>query len=216
MWRRRSFFTWGEIQLHFQTAAATLEAAQARVDEVCGRVEHEMGEDVFSSNGDSLEEVVLLMLGMRHMTLATAESCTGGLLAQRLTAVPNSSRSFVGGAVTYSAETKTQFCGVGAEVIEREGSVSEAVARALAEGIVAATGASYGVGITGLAGPGGGTGADEGKPVGLVYIALAGEGETAVKEVRLMGGPGTGEVVCDAAWAGYGAAAAAVRVLRGL
>ena len=180
-------FHLGEIQLHFQTAAATMEAAQARVDEVCGRVEHEIGDDVFSSQGEGLEEVVLLMLGMRHQTLATAESMTGGLLAQRLTAVPNSSRSFVGGAVTYSGAAKTQFCRVPKELIEREGSVSEPVARVMAEGVLAATGASFGVAITGLAGPGGGTGRDEGKPVGLVYVALAGEGETEVKEVRLTG-----------------------------
>ncbi len=180
-------FHLGEIQLHFQTVAATMEAAQARVDELCERVEHELGEDVFSSNGDSLEEVMLLMLGMRHLTLATAESMTGGLVAQRLTAIPNSSRGYIGGAVVYTPETKTHFCKVPPELIEREGAVSEAVARALAEGIQSCTGASFGLAITGLAGPGGGFGADEGKPVGLVYIALAGEGETEVKEVRLTG-----------------------------
>jgi nicotinamide-nucleotide amidase len=177
----------GEIHLHFQMAAATLTAAQARVDEVAGRIEHEMDEDIYSSQGESLEEVVLLMLGMRHMTLAAAESCTGGMLAERLTAVAGSSRYFLGGAVVYSDALKTSFAGVPAEMIEREGPVSEPVARALAEGIRERTGASLGVGITGIAGPGPGTGADEGKPLGLVYIAVADSEGTQVKELRLTG-----------------------------
>ena len=177
----------GEIQLHFQAVGASREAAQARVDEVTGRVEQEMGDDVFSSQGESLEEVVLLMLGMRHRSVATAESCTGGLLGQRLTAVPNSSRSFVGGAVPYSAAMKTALCGVPQDLMEREGSISEAVARALAEGIRSRAEASIGIGITGLAGPGGGEGADAGKAIGLVYVAMADERGTEVKEVNLMG-----------------------------
>ena len=150
----------GEIQLHFQAAAATLEAAQARVDQVAEEIEHEMDDAIFSSHGESLEEVALLMLGMRHLSLAAAESCTGGLLAQRLTAIPGSSRYFLGGAVVYSDALKTSFCNVPPDVIEREGPVSEAVARALAEGIRERTGASIGIGITGIAGPGPGTGAD--------------------------------------------------------
>ncbi len=102
----------GEIQLHFQCAAASLAEAQQRVDAVAEEVEHEMGDDVFSAGGESLEEVVLLMLGMRHMTLAAAESCTGGMLAQRLTSVPGSSRYFLGGAVVYSDALKTTFADV--------------------------------------------------------------------------------------------------------
>ena len=177
----------GEIQLHFQCAKPTMEEAQARVDTLAEAIEEEMGDDIFASNSESLEEVVLLMLGMRHLTLATAESCTGGLLAQRLTAIPDSSRCFLGGAVVYVPELKTQFADVPAEVIEREGTVSEEVARLLAEGIRGRTGASVGIGITGLAGPGGGMGADAEKPVGLVYIGLAGAGATEVKEVNLTG-----------------------------
>jgi nicotinamide-nucleotide amidase len=175
----------GEIQLHFQCAKDTLEEAQARVDEVAGLVEHEMDEDVFSAQGESLEEVVLLMLGMRNMTLAAAESCTGGMLAQRLTAVPGSSRYFLGGAVVYSSALKTSMAGVPAELIESEGAVSEAVARALAEGIRARTGASIGVGITGIAGPGPGEGSDAGKPAGLVYLAIADDAGTELKELSL-------------------------------
>ena len=177
----------GEIQLHFLCAKPTLSEAQARVDELTGKIEAEMEDAIFSSHGESLEEVVLLHLGMRHLTLATAESCTGGLLAQRLTAVPGSSRYFLGGAVVYSDALKTAFADVPAELIATHGPVSPEVARSLAEGIRARTGASLGVSITGIAGPTPGTGPDAGKPIGLVYIGLADGQQTQVKEFRLPG-----------------------------
>jgi hypothetical protein len=106
-----------EIQLHFVCAKPTEAEAQARVDELAEKIEQEMGEAVFSSHGESLEEVVLLMLGLRHMTLAAAESCTGGLLAQRLTAVPGSSRYFLGGAVVYADRLKTTFAEVPEDLV---------------------------------------------------------------------------------------------------
>jgi nicotinamide-nucleotide amidase len=180
----------GEIQLHFVCAKPSSAEAQARVDELAEKVEAEMGEAVFSSHGESLEETVLLMLGLRHMSLAAAESCTGGLLAERLTAVPGSSRYFLGGAVVYADRLKTIFADVPEELVRSEGPVSEAVARAMAEGIRLRTGASVGVGITGIAGPGPGTGADEGKPIGLVYVALSffdDGGVTKVTELNLTG-----------------------------
>lgn len=177
-----------EIQLHFFCVKPTPEEAQARVDELAWRVEQEMGEAVFSSNGESLEETVLLHLGLRNLTLAAAESCTGGLLAQRLTAVPGSSRYFLGGAVVYSDHLKTAFADVPEKLIRTEGPVSGPVARALAEGIRGRTGASLGVGITGIAGPGPGVGPDANKPIGLVYVALAQQGvETELLEVRING-----------------------------
>lgn len=177
----------GEIQLHFQTSAATAEEAQARVDEVAGKVELEMDETVFSSHGESLEEVVLLNLGLRHLTLAAAESCTGGLLAQRLTAIPGSSRYFLGGAVVYSDALKTTFADVPAELIASAGPVSDPVARALAEGIRARTGAAIGIAVTGIAGPAPGTGPDEQKPIGLVFVALADDLGTQVKQLHIHG-----------------------------
>jgi nicotinamide-nucleotide amidase len=179
----------GEIQLHFVCAKASDAEAQARVDELVERVEQEMGEAVFSSHGESLEEMVLLMLGLRRMTLAAAESCTGGLLAERLTAVPGSSRYFLGGAVVYADRLKTTFAEVPDEMIRTDGPVSEAVARAMAEGIQRRTGASVGVGITGIAGPGPGVGPDEGKPIGLVYVAISfvGEKKAKVTELHLTG-----------------------------
>jgi nicotinamide-nucleotide amidase len=167
----------GEIELHFKTRATTLEAAQARADEVAGLVEDELDDLVYSRDGQSLEQIVGYWLQMRGATLAVAESCTGGLLAERVTSVAGSSRYFVGGAVVYSNALKTELAGVPAEMIERHGAVSREVAAALAEGIRYRCESTLGVGITGVAGPAGGT-AD--KPVGLVFHALSSEAGTEV------------------------------------
>ncbi|WP_263365080.1 competence/damage-inducible protein A [Edaphobacter bradus] len=177
----------GEIQLHFVCTKPTLAEAQARVDELVGRIEAEMQDDIFSSQGESLEEIVLLMLGMRHLTLAAAESCTGGLVAERLTEVPGSSRTFLGGAVVYTDALKTTFAGVPPDLVATHGAISEPVTRALAEGIRARTGASLGVAITGIAGPTRGTGLDAEKPIGLVYIALADGHQTRIKQLNIVG-----------------------------
>jgi nicotinamide-nucleotide amidase len=178
----------GEIQLHFLSAKPTLAEAQARVDELTEKIEAEMDDAVFSSHGESLEEVVLLNLGLRDLTLATAESCTGGLLAERLTAIPGSSRYFLGGAVVYSDALKTSFAGVSAKLVAEHGPVSAEVAISLAEGIRIRTQASLGISITGIAGPGpGAPGPDADKPIGLIYIALADAHRTQVKEFHLTG-----------------------------
>jgi len=178
----------GEIQLHFLCAKPTLAEAQSRVDDLAEKIEAEMDDAIFSSHGESLEEVVLLNLGLRNLTLATAESCTGGLLAERLTAIPGSSRYFLGGAVVYSDALKTTFAQVPAELVANKGPVSPEVARSLAEGIRTRTGASLGISITGIAGPGpGAPGPDAEKPIGLVYIAIADGGHTKVKEFHLPG-----------------------------
>lgn len=178
----------GEIQLHFQCAKPSTEEAQARVDELTELIEHEMGEDIFSAHGESLEEVVLLTLEMRQLTLSAAESCTGGLLATRLTDIPNSSRTFIGGAVVYTDALKTRFADVDLAIIAEHGAISAETARALAEGIRRVTGSSLGIGITGLAGPTAiSTGPDAGKPIGLVYIALADGEDTQVKQVNIPG-----------------------------
>jgi nicotinamide-nucleotide amidase len=178
----------GEIQLHFLCAKPSLDEARARVDDLVEKIEAEMDDAIFSSHGESLEEVVLLNLGLRNLTLATAESCTGGLLAQRLTAIPGSSRYFLGGAVVYSDALKTTFAEVPAELLATKGPVSAEVAQSLAEGIRLRTGASLGISITGIAGPGpGAPGPDANKPIGLVYIALASAQQTQVKELQLPG-----------------------------
>ncbi len=160
----------GEIQLHLRSQAPTLDAAQLRVDDLVDKLEAELGDAVFSDNGDSIEQIVSYYLQMRSATLSVAESCTGGLVAERLTSVSGSSRYFIGGAVVYSNELKTQLADVPADLIDHFGAVSEQVAKALAEGIRKRCGTTLGLGITGVAGPTGGT---VEKPVGLVYHALA-------------------------------------------
>jgi nicotinamide-nucleotide amidase len=178
----------GEIQLHFTSAKPTLAEAEARVTTIVKAIEEEMGEDIFSSQGESLEEVVLLLLGLHNQTLAVAESCTGGLFSQRLTAVPNASRVFLGGAVVYSDALKTRFAGVPAETLNTHGAISEPTARALAEGIREATGATLGVSITGIAGPTLiASGADAGKPLGLVFIGVSDGTDTQVRQLHLSG-----------------------------
>ena len=167
----------GEIELHFKTRATTLDAAQARADEVAGLVEDELDDAVYSRNGESLEQIVGYWLQMRNATVAVAESCTGGLLAERITSIGGSSRYFLGGAVVYSNQLKTELAGVPAEMILRHGAVSREVAAALAEGIRYRCESTFGVGITGVAGPAGGT-AD--KPVGLVFHAIAADSGTEV------------------------------------
>ena len=174
----------GEIQLHLKTRAASLEAAQARVDHLVEKIEEELGDLVFSDNGDSMEQIVGYYLQMRNATLAVAESCTGGMLAERITSVSGSSRYFLGGAVVYSNQLKTAFADVPDELIEKHGAVSPEVAAALAEGIRRRSGATLGLGITGVAGPTGGTDA---KPVGLVFHALASDAGTDVVERKFPG-----------------------------
>jgi nicotinamide-nucleotide amidase len=177
----------GEIQLHFLCTKPTLAAAEARVDKLVELIEHEMGDDIFSSSNESLPQVILLLLGVRGHTLSVAESCTGGLLAERLTSIPHSSRVFLGGAITYSDRGKTALADVPAYILEQHGAVSDPVARALAEGIRRRTGSSLALSITGIAGPTPATGQDASKPVGLVYIALTDGEDTQVKQLNIQG-----------------------------
>ncbi len=174
----------GDIQLNLICGKPVPELAQARVDELAGRIEDELGDLIYSSQGESLEQIVLYYLEMQGATLAVAESCTGGLLAQRLTGISGSSRSFLGGAVVYSNELKTSFTDVPPAMLAEHGAVSRPVAAALAEGIRKRCGATIGVGVTGIAGPSGGS---EEKPVGLVYIGIADDKETEVIEKHFGG-----------------------------
>jgi nicotinamide-nucleotide amidase len=174
----------GEIQLHLKTQAANLEDAQRKADQLVEQIEAELGDLVFSDNGDSLEQIVGYYLQMRGATVAAAESCTGGLFAERITSVSGSSRYFLGGAVVYSNAMKTTFADVPAELIVRHGAVSREVAAALADGIRKRCRSTFGVGITGVAGPTGGT---PEKPVGLVFHAVASESEFDVVERNFPG-----------------------------
>jgi nicotinamide-nucleotide amidase len=131
-----------------------------------------------------MEQIVGYYLQMRNATLAVAESCTGGLIGQRITSVSGSSRYFVGGAIVYSNQLKIALAGTTADLIEKHGAVSGQVAAALAEGIRKRCGVTLGLAVTGVAGPTGGT---EEKPVGLVFHALASETGTEVVERRFAG-----------------------------
>lgn len=174
----------GDIQFNLFTRADSMEAAQQRVDDLAGEIEDELGDALYASKGESLEQIVGYYLQMRNSTLAVAESCTGGLLADRITSISGSSRYFLGGAIVYSNQLKTEFAGVPKSLLAKHGAVSREVAAAMAEGIRNRCKATFGLGITGVAGPGGGS---EEKPVGLVYHALASERETQVEERKFPG-----------------------------
>ncbi|MBW4040144.1 MAG: competence/damage-inducible protein A [Acidobacteria bacterium] len=176
-----------EIQLHFLCIKPTLDEAQSRVDAVAALVSAEMSGHIFSTNGDSLEQVVLAALAARNQTLSLAESCTGGWLGERLTSVPNASRVFLGGVIAYTNSSKTLLADVPASILEAHGAVSEPSARALAEGIRRRTASTLALSITGIAGPAIPSGPDSTKPIGLVYIALADPHNTVVKQLNIAG-----------------------------
>lgn len=136
------------------------------------------------ATAERLEIMIGELLGARGLTLALAESCTGGLLGHWITNVPGSSAYFVGGVTAYAAAVKVSLLGVPGDLLARHGAVSEATALAMARGARCALGADVGLAVTGVAGPGGGT--DE-KPVGLVFIALA-DAEDAWAERRVWSG----------------------------
>jgi nicotinamide-nucleotide amidase len=172
------------IEIHLTASGPDEAEVASRLSALSEKIEAELGDAIFSTGGETLEEVVGRYLALRHKTLAVAESCTGGLLGARLTQVAGSSHYFLGGAICYSNELKTRFPGVPPDWIARHGAVSKPVAQAMAVGIRQRTGASVGMGITGIAGPAGGS---EDKPVGLVFIALADERGVQVREFRFPG-----------------------------
>lgn len=174
----------GSIEVHLRARAASEQEAEALLAPLADQIELELGDSVYSTRGETLEEVVGMYLMMKQKTVAVAESCTGGLLSERLTRTPGSSNFFLGGAVCYSNQLKTRLAGVPEVLIAENGAVSKPVAQALAEGIRKRAGASIGVGITGIAGPGGGS---TEKPVGLVFVGLADERGTEVREFRFPG-----------------------------
>jgi nicotinamide-nucleotide amidase len=172
------------IQLHPRVWSDNSAKAEAMLDELVQRMSLALGEHLVSTRGESLEQVVAQLLTENRATIAVAESCTGGLLAERLTSIAGSSAYFLGGVVCYSNEQKTSMVGVPAELIESKGAVSAEVALALASGIRKRTGATLGLGVTGIAGPGGAT---PEKPVGLVHIAIADERSAQETVIQLPG-----------------------------
>ncbi len=174
----------GQIELHLTAQSKTETEAIRLLDELAGQLEEVLGEYVFSRRDETLEQVVGDLLRWRGYSLATAESCTGGLLAGRITEVAGSSEYFLEGVVTYSNEAKMRMLGVPKEMLEAHGAVSEPVACAMASGVRKLADATFGIGITGIAGPGGGS---EEKPVGLVYIALADDETVAARKLIFPG-----------------------------
>jgi nicotinamide-nucleotide amidase len=174
----------GDIQIHLRAQADTAAEAERLLDEVAGQILPLLGDKVYSRNGDPLEVVIGNALRERGRTLGVAESCTGGLLGGRVTAVPGSSDYFGGGFVTYTNEMKTALLGVPAELIAAHTAVSEPVARAMAEGARQRTGADYALSVTGYAGPDGGTPEN---PVGTVFVGLATPDGVEARRLRLPG-----------------------------
>jgi nicotinamide-nucleotide amidase len=174
----------GEIQIHLRRWTDDAIEANATLDEIVRSFELALSDRIFAHAATPLEEVVAQLLIDNRATIAAAESCTGGLLAERLTRIPGSSNYFLGGVVCYSNEMKTAWADVPSDLIAAKGAVSSEVAIALAEGIRRNVRSTLGVGITGIAGPGGGT---EEKPVGTVHIAVAGAAGVKEKLVHLPG-----------------------------
>ncbi len=175
----------GQIELHLTASATDRAAAEQALDVAVRELQATLGDAIYSVNGLGLETVVGNLLRDHKMTIATAESCTGGLLSSRLTDVPGSSDYMQQGVVCYSNQSKTDWLGVSPAMIAEHGAVSEPVAAAMAAGIRAKTSAAVGVGITGIAGPGGGT---PEKPVGTVAIAVSIPGEARVRTFQFFGG----------------------------
>ncbi len=158
--------------------------AQASYDTLAAAIAQHYPQTLFSADGRTIDEIVATQLSHRNLTIATAESCTAGMLAARLADIAGSSSYLLGGLVVYSNEAKQQLAGVRRQLLDEVGAVSSEVAEALAQGARQRLHADIGVGITGIAGPGGAT---AGKPVGLVYLCVAGEARTVTRRVILPG-----------------------------
>jgi len=174
----------GQIELHLSARAEAREVAEAALDRAAEQVREALGRDAFSTDGRALEEVVGDLLLARGWRIGVAESCTGGLITSRLTDVAGSSRYVDRSVVSYSNEAKTEMLGVPAALIAEHGAVSEEVALAMAEGIRASARLDVGIGVTGIAGPGGGT---PEKPVGMVCLAAVTPDASRVRTVRFIG-----------------------------
>jgi len=160
----------GQVEVRLTATGKNREEADRLLKELGDQIERELSDFVFTRSEQSLEEVVGDLLMTKHATISTAESCTGGLLAERLTDVPGSSRYFMSGVICYSNESKMELAGIPPLLLEMQGAVSAEVARGLAEGIRIRAGTTIGIGVTGVAGPSGGSAE---KPVGTVHIAVA-------------------------------------------
>lgn len=173
-----------QVDLRITTKGTTPAAARTAIQRVEAEIRRRFGSLLYGADDETLEGVIGTLLKSRRQTLAVAESCTGGLIGHRITQVPGSSDYFVGGVIAYANAVKTAALGVPAPSIRKHGAVSAEVAQAMAAGVRKSMKATYGLAITGIAGPTGGT---REKPVGLVYLALAGPKPTISQRLRLTG-----------------------------
>ena len=172
----------GKVRLRVTTRAATPEEAEKKIEPVAEEILARLGDYYFGEDDETLESALGKLLAQKGTTLALAESCTGGLLAKRLTDQAGSSAYFMEGLVTYSNDSKEQLLGVPHELLVEHGAVSEPVAKAMAEGVRKVGGTDYGLSVTGVAGPDGGT---EEKPVGLVFVGISDESGTTAEKLDL-------------------------------
>jgi nicotinamide-nucleotide amidase len=170
----------GEVRLRISAKAANQTAANLLIDPIAEEIQQIAGTAYFGSNEDTLASIVGQLLKTNHQTLSVAESCTGGGLGQLLTDIPGSSDYFMGGIISYADRVKIDLLGVSSTDLAAEGAVSEIVAKQMAIGVKAKFNTDWGVSITGIAGPGGGTAS---KPVGLVYIGIA-DSDGAITAVK--------------------------------
>jgi nicotinamide-nucleotide amidase len=177
-------FNKSEVEVHLLAQSDSIAAADSLLEELAGKIVEKLGVAIFALNGETMEEVVGQMLARRGETLSTAESCTGGLIAKRLTEIFGSSAYFMEGAVTYANDAKIRTLNVPEEVIEKHGAVSAETAEAMAAGMRERAGTDYAISVTGVAGPTGGT---EEKPVGTVFIGYADETNTKSIKFTLPG-----------------------------
>jgi nicotinamide-nucleotide amidase len=174
----------GDIQVHLRARCASESEAMALLAEVAGPIELLLGDRLYSRNGNPMEVVVGELLRQHKATLSVAESCTGGLLAERITSVPGSSDYFEGGFVTYSKRLKVELLGVSEAVLESSGAVSKETAEAMAVGARRRTGSTYALSVTGVAGPDQG---GEAAPVGAVYVGIADANGSRVAHRQFLG-----------------------------
>ncbi len=166
-------FNKSEVEIHIAARASDPDEAKRTTDELAGKLAEALGTAVFSTSGETLEAVIGRLLLERGQTVAVAESCTGGLIGQRITSVPGSSAYFMEGSITYSNAAKIRTLGVSGEIIDQHGAVSSECAEAMAAGMRAYAATDHAISVTGIAGPDGGT---PEKPVGTVFIGYAGPG----------------------------------------
>jgi nicotinamide-nucleotide amidase len=177
-------FNRSEIEIHLTAQAASEAEAELLLEGLSGKIEERLGDAIFAFRGETMEEVVGLRLTVGRFTLGVAESCTGGLITQRLTEVPGASAFLVEGVVAYANESKVKTLGVGPDLLDKYGAVSAEVAEAMAEGIRLRADTDFGLSVTGIAGPDGGT---PEKPVGLVYLGLSDSAHTEHRRLLIPG-----------------------------